>query len=299
MPEAAKTLNASARCTIGVIGGSGLYAMAGLADIEELRLTTPYGDPSDAIVVGTLAGRRVAFLPRHGRGHRLNPSEVPARANIHALKQLGVQYLISVSAVGSLRDDYAPGQVVIPDQLFDRTRGRRPDTFFEQGVVAHVGFDHPFCPGLSERLHAAAIAAGATVHQGGTLVVMEGPAFSTKAESEENRRRGHSLIGMTALPEAKLAREAEIAYATLAMVTDYDVWHPDHASVTVEAVVAVLHANAALSQRIVAEAVERIGDGFVSPAHSALATAIITERGRIPAEARERLSVIAGRYLES
>ncbi len=298
MPEAATTPDASARCAIGVIGGSGLYAMAGLADIEELRLSTPYGEPSDAIVVGSLAGRRVAFLPRHGRGHRLNPSEVPARANIHAFKQLGVQYLISVSAVGSLRDDYAPGHVVIPDQLFDRTRGRRPDTFFEQGVVAHVGFDHPFCPELSERLHGAALAAGATVHQGGTLVVMEGPAFSTKAESEENRRRGHSLIGMTALPEAKLAREAEIAYATLAMVTDYDVWHPDHASVTVEAVVAVLHANAALSQRIVAEAVARIGDGFDSPAHRALATAIITDRGHIPAEARERLRVIAGKYLE-
>ncbi len=283
--------------TIGVIGGSGLYAMAGLADIEEVRLTTPYGEPSDAFVVGTLRGRRVAFLPRHGRGHRLNPSEVPARANIYAFKQLGARYLISVSAVGSLREDYAPGQVVIPDQLFDRTRGHRPDTFFEGGVVAHVGFDKPFCQGLSERLYDASLAAGATVHRGGTLVVMEGPAFSTKAESEENRRRGHSLIGMTALPEAKLAREAEIAYATLAMVTDYDVWHPDHDSVTVEAVVAVLQANAALAQRIVAGIVERIGDGFVSAAHSALATAIMTDRGRIPPVTRERLRLIAGKYM--
>jgi 5'-methylthioadenosine phosphorylase len=283
--------------TIGVIGGSGLYAMEGLADVEERRLDTPYGPPSDVFVVGTLAGRRVAFLPRHGRGHRLNPSEVPSRANIHAFKQLGVRYLVSVSAVGSLREEYAPGHVVIPDQLHDRTKGVRPYTYFEGGVVAHVGFDRPFCPGLSERLYAAAQAAGATVHRGGTLVVMEGPAFSTKAESEENRRRGHSLIGMTALPEAKLAREAEIAYATLAMVTDYDVWHPDHDSVTVEAVVGVLHANSALARRIVAEVVGQIGEGYTSPAHSALATAIMTDRSLIPAETKERLRVIAGRYL--
>jgi 5'-methylthioadenosine phosphorylase len=283
--------------TIGVIGGSGLYAMEGLGEVEEVRLSTPYGDPSDAFVIGTLRGRRVAFLPRHGRGHRINPSELPARANIHAFKQLGVQYLISVSAVGSLREDYAPGQVVLPDQLYDRTRGHRPDTFFEGGVVAHIGFDKPFCPGLTERLYEAAVAAGATIHKGGTLVVMEGPAFSTLAESEENRRRGHSLIGMTALPEAKLAREAEIAYATLAMVTDYDCWHPGHDTVTVDAIVAVLHANAALSQRIVAEVVDRIGDGYTSSAHSALATAIITDRTRISPETRERLALIAGKYL--
>ncbi|NCC31095.1 MAG: S-methyl-5'-thioadenosine phosphorylase [Chloroflexia bacterium] len=282
---------------IGVIGGSGLYGMEGLADVEEVALTTPYGEPSDQFVLGTIAGKRVAFLPRHGRGHRLNPSEVPARANIHAFKQLGVQYLISVSAVGSLREDYAPGQVVIPDQIFDRTKGIRPATFFEGGVVAHVGFERPFCPLLSDRLYQASQAAGATVHRGGTLVVMEGPAFSTIAESEENRRRGHALIGMTALPEAKLAREAEIAYATMAMVTDYDVWHPNHDAVTVDAVVAVLLANATLAQQIVAHAVTLIGDGFVSAAHSALATAILTDRTRIPAEARERLQLIAGRYL--
>jgi 5'-methylthioadenosine phosphorylase len=286
-----------AEATIGVIGGSGLYAMEGLIDREELRLATPFGEPSDAFVLGTLRGRRVAFLPRHGRGHRLNPSELPNRANIHAFKQLGVRALISVSAVGSLREAYAPGHVVVPDQLFDRTKGTRPATFFEGGVVAHVGFDKPFCPELSARLFAAAQAAGASVHQGGTLVVMEGPAFSTKAESEENRRRGHALIGMTALPEAKLAREAEIAYGCLAMVTDYDVWHPDHDAVTVEAVLKVLHANAALSQRIVAEAVERLDETFTSPAHSALATAITTDRAYIPAEAKERLALIAGKYL--
>ncbi|MEI8166905.1 MAG: S-methyl-5'-thioadenosine phosphorylase [Chloroflexales bacterium] len=285
-----------AEAAIGVIGGSGLYAMAGLSEVEELRLITPFGEPSDDYVVGTLGGQRVAFLPRHGRGHRINPSELPTRANIHGFKQLGVRYLISVSAVGSLREDYAPGQVVIPDQLYDRTKGR-PSTFFERGVVAHVGFDKPFCPILSDYLYAAAKAAGATIHKGGTMVVMEGPAFSTKAESEENRRRGHSLIGMTALPEAKLAREAEIAYATLAMVTDYDVWHPDHDSVTVDTIIAVLNANAALSQRIVAEVVDRLAEGYTSIAHSALATAIITDRSRIPAETKERLSLIAGKYL--
>lgn len=285
-----------AETMIGVIGGSGLYAMDGLTDVSEVELSTPYGAPSDAFVVGTLNGRRVAFLPRHGRGHRLNPSEVPSRANIYGFKQLGVRYLISVSAVGSLREDYAPGHVVVPDQLFDRTKGTRPATFFEDGVVAHVGFDRPFCPALSMRLVQAARTAGATIHQGGTLVVMEGPAFSTKAESEENRRRGHSLIGMTALPEAKLAREAEIAYACLAMVTDYDVWHPDHDAVTVEAVIAVLNANAALSQTIVRDVIPLIGDGFVSSAHSALATAIVTDRARIPAATKERLSLIAGKY---
>ncbi|NNJ12465.1 S-methyl-5'-thioadenosine phosphorylase [Chloroflexales bacterium ZM16-3] len=285
------------QATIGVIGGSGLYAMGGLTEVEELRLETPYGDPSDAFVIGTLAGRRVAFLPRHGRGHRLNPSELPNRANIHAFKQLGVRALISVSAVGSLREEYAPGHVVIPDQLFDRTKGGRATTFFDQGIVAHIAFDKPFCSALSQILYVSAQAAGATIHQGSTMVVMEGPAFSTLAESEENRRRGHDLIGMTALPEAKLAREAEIAYATLAMVTDYDCWHTGHDSVTVDAVVAVLQANAALSQRIVAQAVARIGDDFASPAHSALATAIITDRARITPEVKERLALIAGKYL--
>ncbi|NJM07221.1 S-methyl-5'-thioadenosine phosphorylase [Candidatus Gracilibacteria bacterium] len=286
-----------ANASIGVIGGSGLYAMEGLADVAEVALDTPYGAPSDSFVLGTLAGRRVAFLPRHGRGHRLSPSEVPNLANIHAFKQLGVHALISVSAVGSLRDDYAPGHVVIPDQLFDRTKGIRPFTFFNQGVVAHVAFDKPFCQALSAHLLDAASRAGATVHQGGTLVVMEGPQFSTKAESEENRRRGHALIGMTALPEAKLAREAEIAYATLATVTDYDVWHPDHDAVSVEAVMAVLHANVALSQRIVREAVALIGDDFRSTAHTALANAIVTDRARIPAETKARLELIAGKYL--
>jgi 5'-methylthioadenosine phosphorylase len=285
------------QASIGVIGGSGLYAMGGLTEVEEVRVDTPFGEPSDAFVIGTLAGRRVAFLPRHGRGHRINPSELPSRANIYAFKQLGVRALISVSAVGSLREEYAPGHVVIPDQLFDRTKGGRPSTFFEQGIVAHIAFDKPFCATLSHILYESAQVAGATVHQGGTMVVMEGPAFSTLAESEENRRRGHDLIGMTALPEAKLAREAEIAYAALAMVTDYDCWHPGHDAVTVDALVAVLHANATLSQHIVAQAVARIGDSFASPAHSALATAIITDRARITPEAKQRLALITGKYL--
>jgi 5'-methylthioadenosine phosphorylase len=282
---------------IGVIGGSGLYAMEGLADVEQVTLTTPFGDPSDAYVVGALGGQRVAFLPRHGVGHRLTPTEVPSRANIYGFKQLGVKYLISVSAVGSLREEYAPGHIVIPDQLYDLTKGIRPFTFYNEGIVVHIAFDKPLCPLLSERLYAAAQAAGAIVHRGGTLAVMEGPQFSTLAESEENRRRGHALVGMTALPEAKLAREAEIAYATLAMVTDYDCWHPSHDSVTVEMVVGVLHANARLAQDVVRRAIEQIGDGFASPAHQALATAIITDRKAIPEAKKEQLKLLIGHYL--
>lgn len=283
--------------TIGVIGGSGLYAMPGLEQVERVELTTPFGAPSDAYVLGTLAGRRVAFLPRHGVGHRLTPSEVPSRANIYGFKQLGVGYLISISAVGSLREEYAPGHVAIPDQLFDRTKGIRPATFFGEGLVVHVAFDKPFDRELADRLERAARAAGATCHRGGTYVCMEGPQFSTLAESEENRRRGHDLIGMTALPEAKLAREAEIAYATLALVTDYDCWHPGHDAVTVDTVVKVLLANAALAQDIIRRVVPLIGDGFASPAHHALATAIITDRKAIPTEKLAQVDLLVGKYL--
>jgi 5'-methylthioadenosine phosphorylase len=282
---------------IGVIGGSGLYAMPGLTDVEKIVLQTPFGNPSDAYVVGTLGGQRVAFLPRHGVGHRLNPSEVPSRANIHGFKQLGVQYLISVSAVGSLREEFAPGQIVVPDQLYDKTKGIRPATFFNEGIVAHVAFDKPFCPILTDKLYTAAQQVGATVHKGGSLVVMEGPQFSTLAESEEHRRNGHALIGMTALPEAKLAREAEIAYGTLAMVTDYDCWYPNHDSVTVDMVVSVLHANVRLSQAVVQRAIELIAEGFISTAHSALATAIMTDRSIIPAAKKQQLELLIGRYL--
>ncbi|GAB4206867.1 MAG: S-methyl-5'-thioadenosine phosphorylase [Roseiflexaceae bacterium] len=286
------------QATIGVIGGSGLYAMEGLEDREQVVLDTPFGAPSDAYVIGTIAGQRVAFLPRHGVGHRLTPTEVPSRANIHGFKQLGVRALISISAVGSLREEYAPGQVVIPDQLFDRTKGLRPSSFFGDGLVVHVGFDKPFDARLSELLLQAARSAGATAHAGGTYVCMEGPQFSTLAESEENRRRGHALVGMTALPEAKLAREAEIAYAMVALVTDYDCWHPGHDSVTVEMVVKVLHANAALAQQIVRNVAPLVGDSFESPAHSALATAIITDRRVIPPAKLEQVRLLVGKYLE-
>ncbi len=283
--------------TIGVIGGSGLYAMAGLEQVEQVELNTPFGTPSDAYVLGTISGQRVAFLPRHGVGHRLTPSEVPSRANIHGFKQLGVRFLISISAVGSLREQLVPGHVVIPDQLYDRTKGLRPASFFGDGMVVHVAFDRPFDTQLSDQLERAANAAGAVCHRGGTLVVIEGPQFSTLAESEENRRRGHDLIGMTALPEAKLAREAEIAYAMLALVTDYDCWHPEHDAVTVEMVGKVLRANAALAKEIIRQVVPLIGAGFDSPAHHALATAILTDRRAISAEKRSQVELLVGKYL--
>ncbi|KPV53311.1 S-methyl-5'-thioadenosine phosphorylase [Kouleothrix aurantiaca] len=283
--------------TIGVIGGSGLYAMAGLTDVEHVTLETPFGAPSDAYVIGTIAGRRVAFLPRHGVGHRFSPSEVPSRANIHGFKQLGVQYLVSISAVGSLREEYAPGHVVVPDQLYDRTKSLRPATFFDEGLVVHVAFDKPLDRTLADLIEQAAHAAGATCHRGGTLVVIEGPQFSTLAESQENRRAGFSLIGMTALPEAKLAREAEIAYATLALVTDYDCWHPDHDAVTVDSVIQVLRSNAALAQEIVRQVVPLIGDGFDSPSHHALASAIITDRAAIAPAKRKQVALLVEKYL--
>ncbi len=283
--------------TIGVIGGSGLYAMPGLEQVERVELSTPFGAPSDAYVLGTLGGRRVAFLPRHGVGHRLMPSELPYRANVHGFKQLGVQYLVSVSAVGSLREQYAPGQAVIPDQLYDKTKGIRPASFFGDGLVVHVGFDQPFDRALADRLEQACGLAGAACHRGGTYVCMEGPQFSTLAESEEHRRAGFALIGMTALPEAKLAREAEIAYAMLALVTDYDCWHPSHEVVSVESVIKLLHANAALAQEVVRQLAPLIGDGFESPAHRALATAIVTDRKYIPEATLERVKLLVGKYL--
>ena len=286
MPEAA----------IGVIGGSGLYAMEGLEDVERVELMTPFGAPSDAYMLGTVAGQRVAFLPRHGLGHRLTPTEVPSRANIYGFRSLGVSYLLSVSAVGSLREEYVPGHVVIPDQLFDRTKGIRPATFFGDGLVVHVAFDKPLDHQLSDVLEQAARAAGATAHRGGTYVCMEGPQFSTLAESEENRRRGHDLIGMTALPEAKLAREAEIAYATLALVTDYDCWHPDHDAVTVTDIIANLMKNAQNACEVVAEAVAAIPAERTCKCGSALAHALITDRNSVPEGTRKKLDLLIGKY---
>jgi 5'-methylthioadenosine phosphorylase len=284
------------RAKIGVIGGSGVYQMDGLTGVEEISVKTPFGDPSDAIVVGTLEGQKVAFLPRHGRGHRILPSDVPSRANIFALKSLGVERIISLSACGSLKQEMAPLDIVIPDQVFDRTKAR-PSTFFGGGLVVHISFAEPFCPHLSSVLYDASVASGAHVHRGGTLVVMEGPAFSTKAESRIYRQWGCDIIGMTALPEAKLAREAEMCYATVACVTDYDVWHPDHDSVTVEMVVKTLLQNAETSKHIVRQAVKHVGDKRACSCGSALKDAIITARDRIPEQTKRDLAPLIGKYL--
>ena len=283
---------------VGVIGGSGLYQMEGLTEIEEVALNTPFGPPSDRIVIGTLEGIRIAFLPRHGRGHRLSPSEVPSRANIYALKSLGVEHIISVSACGSLREDIAPLDVVIPDQIFDRTKGIRPATFFGEGLVVHISFADPFCPELSGVLTQATEEVGVRYHRGGTMVVIEGPQFSTKAESHLYRQWGADIIGMTALPEAKLAREAEICYATLAMVTDYDVWHVSEETVTVEMVVRNLMRNVETAQRIIRTAIRNIDRVRSCPCASALRDAIITQRTVIPEASKERLRLLIGKYLE-
>lgn len=283
---------------LAVIGGSGFYDMPGLEDAEELEIATPFGPPSDRIRVGTLGGRRVAFLARHGRHHTILPSELPQRANFWALKQLGVERVLSVSAVGSLREVYAPGHLVVPSQLIDRTWGR-PSTFFGDGLVGHISFAEPFCPRMRQAALAAARGAGATVHDGGTYVVMQGPAFSTRAESELHRAWGADLIGMTALPEAKLAREAELCYATLACVTDYDCWHETEAAVDAATVFETLRRNVAVSQEAV-----RLLAGALPPREgcacaTALDAAIVAPRAAVPAEVRERLAPILRRWLEA
>lgn len=282
--------------TIAIIGGSGLYQMEGLSDVSERTIDTPYGPPSDVILVGTLRGRHVAFLPRHGRGHRINPTQVPYRANIYALKLLGVERIISVNAVGSLRAEMAPMDIVVPDQLIDRTR-HRPDTFFEDGIVAHIAFAEPFCPELRREVADAAKGTGATTHDGGTYVAMEGPQFSTRAESELYRSWGASIIGMTAIPEAKLAREAEICYTVVAFVTDYDCWHPEHDSVTTEMVIRNLLKGADTARAIVARVIETLPEGRTCSCGSALSDAIVTPADLVPEATRRRLDVIAGRYL--
>jgi 5'-methylthioadenosine phosphorylase len=281
---------------IGIIGGSGLYDMAELSDREAVTVQTPFGEPSGPYVTATLRGRRVAFLARHGAGHRLLPSELNFRANIFGFKTLGVERIFSASAVGSLKDEYRPLDVVVPDQFFDRTRGRH-STFFGRGIVAHVSFAHPVCPALNQIVYASAFAAGARVHRGGTYVCMEGPHFSTLAESRLYRTWGMDVIGMTNLQEAKLAREAEICYTTLALVTDYDCWHPDHDQVTVEMIIANLGRNAAMAQRIIAEAVTRVPAERTCACATALATAIITSPDAIPAQTKRDLAPIIGRYV--
>jgi 5'-methylthioadenosine phosphorylase len=282
--------------TIGIIGGSGLYDMAELTDREERVVSTPFGDPSGPYVLATLRGKRVAFLARHGHGHRLLPSELNYRANIFGLKLLGVHWILSASAVGSLREDYRPLDLVVPTQFFDRTRGRI-STFFGDGLVAHVGFAHPFCGPLSQIVVSSARHAGATVHHGGTYVCMEGPQFSTVAESNAYRASGFDIIGMTNLQEAKLAREAEICYTTLALVTDYDCWHPSHDSVTVEMIVANLTQNAKTAQQVIANAVEQLPIARTCECARALATAIITRPDAVPAATKEKLRPIVGKYL--
>jgi 5'-methylthioadenosine phosphorylase len=284
------------RAEIGIIGGSGLYDMEELTDREEIHVETPFGEPSGPYVLATLRGRRVAFLARHGAGHRLSPSDLNFRANIYGMKVLGVHSILSASAVGSLKEEYRPLDIVIPDQFYDRTKGRA-STFFGRGLVAHVSFSHPICATLAGLAAAAGARVGATVHRGGTYVCMEGPQFSTLAESNLYRSWGMDVIGMTNLQEAKLAREAEICYTTLALVTDYDCWHPDHDSVTVDMIVATLLQNAKTAQRLIAEAVEVVPAERTCACATALATAIITRREMIPADLRRDLGPIVGKYM--
>jgi 5'-methylthioadenosine phosphorylase len=281
---------------LAVIGGSGLYELPGLVEVDRVRIDTPFGAPSAAIAIGELAGVRVAFLPRHGRGHTILPGELPSRANIWALKRLGVERIISASAVGSLREEIAPEHAVVPDQLIDRTRGR-PGTFFGSGMVAHIAFDEPFCAVLSATLTAAARTGGATLHAGGTCVVIDGPAFSTKAETRLYRSWGADIIGMTALPEAKLAREAEICYAMLALVTDYDTWHDTHETVSATLIVETVRHNIETARRVLAAAVRSLPEARDCPCSTALATAIVTPADFVPEETKRALAPIVGRYM--
>ncbi len=286
-----------AQAEIGIIGGSGLYQMEGVTRAKWVRVATPFGKPSDAICVGILEGRRVAFLARHGRGHLISPSEINFRANIYAMKKLGVERILSVSAVGSLREDYRPMDMALPLQFFDRTRGRI-STFFGSGIVAHVGFSDPMCPVVMDALEAACAGAGVNVHRGGTYVCMEGPAFSTKAESNTYRSWGMDIIGMTNLQEAKLAREAEICYATLAMVTDYDCWHPEHEAVTVNQIIDYLNRNVENARKILRAGVRVLPKVRNCKCGSALAHAIITDRRKISPQAKKRLNLLVGKYLK-
>jgi 5'-methylthioadenosine phosphorylase len=284
------------KVSIGIIGGSGLYQMAGLTEAQEVAVETPFGKPSDNFIVGKLEAKRVAFLARHGRGHRILPSELNFRANIYAMKKLGVEKIISASAVGSLREEHRPLDIVLPNQFFDRTRGRI-STFFGEGLVVHVSFAHPVCPHLGDQLMEASAQSGVPVKRGGTYLCMEGPAFSTVAESNVYRSWGMDIIGMTNLQEAKLAREAEICYATVALVTDYDCWHPDHDAVTVDQVIAVLNQNSENGQKLIRAAVRVLDDQRPCKCGSALKSAILTEKAKVPAEIKEKLALLIGKYL--
>lgn len=289
-----------AQAKIGIIGGSGLYKMDALTDIEEIRIDTPFGDPSDALILGTLEQTRVAFLARHGRDHSLLPSELPFRANIYAMKSLGVEYLISASAVGSLKETVKPLDMVLPDQFIDRTKNRIA-TFFGNGIVAHITFEDPVCGNLAQVIGDAVESlnfSDVTLHRGGTYVCMEGPAFSTRAESHLYRSWDATIVGMTNLTEAKLAREAEIAYATLALVTDYDCWHPDHDSVTIEMIISNLQHNAVNGQKVIQETVRRLqANPPSSEAHSALKYAVLTPLDKAPAATKEKLELFLNKYM--
>jgi 5'-methylthioadenosine phosphorylase len=286
----------AAQATIGIIGGSGLYSMAGLKDTQEIRVKTPFGEPSEAIVLGTLEGKRVAFLARHGRGHRILPSEINFRANICAMKQLGVERIISVSAVGSLQEDLRPGEFLVVDQFVDRTKSR-VSTFFGGGLVAHVTFDKPTCPQTSAVLVDASAQSGVKVHPRGTYVCIEGPQFSTLAEAHVHRQLRFEVIGMTNVTEAKLAREAELCYATIAMITDYDCWHPEHESVTVTQIIATLNQNAANAQKVLREAVRAMPADRKCKCGAALRHALVTDLKLVPPATKKRLAPILGKYL--
>ena len=288
-----------ANVEVAVIGGSGLYNMAELTDVEEKKITTPFGDPSDTLTIGTLHGRRLAFLPRHGRGHILSPSEVPYRANVFALKTLGVKYIVAVSACGSLREDHAPGHIVIPDQLYDNTKGQRERTFFGQGLVAHIGVAEPFSPELSRVVAGSVSAAGGTVHEGGAYITIEGPRFSTRAESNVYRQWGMSIIGMTTSPEAFLAAEAEIAYACMAHVTDYDVWHESEEPVSAEKVFQIVKSNMRMAQAAIIHLVRHMDEWAGDyPAHHTLKNALTTGPSHITPEMKVKLEPLVGKYLE-
>lgn len=282
---------------IGIIGGTGLYDMEGMTDVKETRVATPFGEPSDSIVLGSLGGVRMAFLPRHGRGHRLNPTEVPYRANIFALKSLGVEWVIAINSAGSYKEEISPGSLVIPDQIIDRTV-HRMSTFFGEGLVVHAPFAEPFCPALSDVLYRAAREAGATVHKGGTFVCMEGPLFSTKAEARLHQSWGASIIGMTVSPEAKLAREAELCYASVVCVTDYDCWYERCESVTADMIVDVIHKNVSMSKKIIRIASQLIPANRGCECQHALKTAIVTAPERIPPKRKQELALLIGKYLK-
>jgi len=285
------------RAQIGIIGGSGLYQMEGFSDVREVAVETPFGSPSDHVMVGSLDGRRVAFLPRHARGHRILPGEIDFQANVFAMKRLGVEWILSVSAVGSLKEQYAPLHMLIPDQFVDRTTQRK-STFFGRGLVAHVAFAHPFCPNLSKVLHEAGKEVGATVHRGGTYVCIEGPQFSTRAESELYRSWGMDIVGMTNLQEARLAREAEICYVTLALITDYDCWHPEHDSVTAGQIIANLLEGAQRAKAVLRAAVRRLPIPRDCECATALKHALVTPAELVPESVKRELEPIVGRYMK-